>query len=133
MYFFSIYGPHISDQQTGEPQNRQNFLEVFRQMFTQQSNNNIGLPLSKLRETTKLELYEPESSEMVEIFQCSICHCDIQKGDIIRKINECSHIFHHQCIDQWFSTHQSCPLCRVSLENENVNVEEFTIPISFSF
>lgn len=36
----------------------------------------------------------------------------------MRKIPHCSHFFHIDCIDAWLKTHDSCPLCRLSLRQE---------------
>ena len=44
-------------------------------------------------------------------------------NDIIRKLNNCNHIFHLSCIDQWFSNNTRCPICRDDIRNTN-NTEE---------
>lgn len=43
---------------------------------------------------------------------CSICHETINVSDIIRKLNFCKHFFHLGCIDQWFTSKDTCPMCR---------------------
>jgi len=43
---------------------------------------------------------------------CPICQDVIQEGEVCRKINICTHIFHRTCIDQWFRTNVRCPTCR---------------------
>ena len=145
MYFFSIFGPRVVSEETDNHPSQ--FMDLFRNIF----NNNVfhtptqqssGLPLSQISEKTTLEIFYPDPSEMIEEgkpseMQCSICHCMIESGQIIRKINNCNHIFHHQCIDTWFLNHSSCPLCRAPLSSSSretdSNIEEFTIPISFTF
>jgi len=47
---------------------------------------------------------------------CVICQDNINNNDIIRKIINCSHIFHINCIDTWFSKSTKCPLCNFALE-----------------
>ena len=43
--------------------------------------------------------------------QCTICHDDFAVIDTVR-ILSCNHYFHKDCIDSWFTTHVSCPICR---------------------
>ena len=45
---------------------------------------------------------------------CSICLQDFQEGDT-RKLLQCAHGFHAQCIDQWLHTNLSCPICKHSV------------------
>jgi hypothetical protein len=45
----------------------------------------------------------------VEVFCCSICLDDEEKGVITLL---CGHRFHQTCIEEWFGHEESCPLCR---------------------
>lgn len=45
---------------------------------------------------------------------CVICQEDIQIEEIIRKI-KCSHSFHINCIDNWFTENKKCPMCKFEL------------------
>jgi hypothetical protein len=67
----------------------------------------IGLINKNLIEKSKVE-----TSKNEEI--CVICQDTISLGGIIRKI-ECSHSFHIDCIDKWFTEHKKCPLCKFSI------------------
>ncbi|PIN06811.1 Anaphase-promoting complex (APC), subunit 11 [Handroanthus impetiginosus] len=46
---------------------------------------------------------------------CAICLSDIRGGDSYRKLPECGHCFHAQCIDYWFRSRSTCPLCRTQV------------------
>ncbi|KAK4397112.1 RING-H2 finger protein ATL64 [Sesamum angolense] len=46
---------------------------------------------------------------------CAICLSDVRGGDRYRKLQECGHCFHAQCIDAWFKAHSTCPLCRTQM------------------
>lgn len=46
---------------------------------------------------------------------CAVCLSDICGGHSYRKLAECGHSFHAQCIDAWLSSHSTCPLCRAQL------------------
>ena len=44
--------------------------------------------------------------------ECSICFDDINEND--KKILNCNHVYHEECIEKWFSINHQCPLCRKS-------------------
>jgi len=46
---------------------------------------------------------------------CTICCQGFYEKQIIRELLHCKHFFHIQCVDKWFETHITCPICRVSL------------------
>ncbi|CAN1189485.1 RING-H2 finger protein ATL3, partial [Linum perenne] len=44
---------------------------------------------------------------------CSICLGEYQKGECLRLLPKCGHVFHKGCIDLWLSSRSSsCPICR---------------------
>lgn len=45
---------------------------------------------------------------------CVICQDDIEIDSIVREI-ECSHEFHIDCIDNWFTENKKCPICNFEL------------------
>ncbi|KAM1406909.1 hypothetical protein ACFXTH_001532 [Malus domestica] len=46
---------------------------------------------------------------------CPICLGEFTDGQKVRLLPKCSHGFHVRCIDTWFLSHSSCPICRHSL------------------
>ncbi|CAN4115566.1 unnamed protein product [Withania somnifera] len=44
--------------------------------------------------------------------ECTICLCEFSKGEKMRYLPKCNHRFHVDCIDMWFQSHTTCPLCR---------------------
>lgn len=54
---------------------------------------------------------------MTFVCRCCICLSRYSVGELLRQIPICKHVFHENCILEWFQTHSSCPLCRVSLQN----------------
>lgn len=42
--------------------------------------------------------------------ECLICLEYMIKGDKI-KILECGHVYHYNCIKEWFKRKRECPLC----------------------
>ncbi|KAK7834693.1 ring-h2 finger protein atl79 [Quercus suber] len=46
--------------------------------------------------------------------ECAICLSEFVEGEGIRVLGRCNHGFHVNCIQQWLSSHTSCPTCRRS-------------------
>ncbi|CAH9089099.1 unnamed protein product [Cuscuta europaea] len=51
-----------------------------------------------------------EENETAE--ECSVCLTVLQDGETVRDLPHCGHTFHAECIDRWFCTQSSCPICR---------------------
>lgn len=55
-------------------------------------------------------------SEVISLMsdtRCLVCLCDFEATEEARKLVNCGHLFHRECIDQWLTTgRNSCPLCR---------------------
>ncbi|KAF8397770.1 hypothetical protein HHK36_016692 [Tetracentron sinense] len=47
-----------------------------------------------------------------EPFDCVVCLTEFEEKETVKMIPYCRHVFHPPCIDMWFSSHGSCPLCR---------------------
>jgi hypothetical protein len=51
-----------------------------------------------------------------ENLECSICYCSLKQSTDgsapAVKVLECSHVFHSQCIADWFQRDEHCPICR---------------------
>jgi len=48
---------------------------------------------------------------------CSICLEDYSNYDDIKTLEGCNHMYHTECINQWFKHHITCPLCRNVTQN----------------
>lgn len=62
------------------------------------------------KEIEKIPLYlysEQTSTEK----GCSICLEDFENGCYVRRLS-CDHVFHKECVDEWFHRHFVCPICR---------------------
>ncbi|KXX79493.1 hypothetical protein MMYC01_205229 [Madurella mycetomatis] len=49
--------------------------------------------------------------------KCAICVDDMAKGEKVAVL-PCSHFFHGQCVVPWLKLHNTCPVCRRSVEEE---------------
>jgi E3 ubiquitin-protein ligase ATL41 len=50
---------------------------------------------------------------------CVICQENIQispKQKCIMRVLECTHAFHIDCVDKWFTTNKTCPTCKYTLD-----------------
>ncbi|KAI3678384.1 hypothetical protein L6452_37674 [Arctium lappa] len=54
--------------------------------------------------------------------ECAICLGEYEEDEWVKTIPNCCHVFHVSCIDTWFQTHSSCPLCRSDVFDLEVSV-----------
>ncbi|KAI9091078.1 hypothetical protein K1719_028348 [Acacia pycnantha] len=50
------------------------------------------------------------------VLECAVCLSEFDHHDTVRLIPKCNHVFHTQCIDAWFASHETCPVCRARLK-----------------
>ncbi|XP_037467023.1 RING-H2 finger protein ATL39-like [Triticum dicoccoides] len=48
--------------------------------------------------------------------QCAVCLEALSGGEEARRLPVCAHTFHVGCIDMWFHSHATCPVCRCHVE-----------------
>ncbi|KAH7365979.1 hypothetical protein KP509_18G057300 [Ceratopteris richardii] len=44
--------------------------------------------------------------------ECAVCLTPFDDGEELRLLPVCGHSYHKECIDMWFFSHETCPLCR---------------------
>ncbi|XP_020593362.1 RING-H2 finger protein ATL3-like [Phalaenopsis equestris] len=74
-----------------------------------------GLELSILR-SLPVTIYN--RSDFKDGLECTVCLCELSDGEKARFLPKCNHGFHLQCIDMWFYSHSTCPLCRCAVGSE---------------
>ncbi|RRT77431.1 hypothetical protein B296_00011789 [Ensete ventricosum] len=52
------------------------------------------------------------AADFKEGLECSVCLSELSDGEQARLLPKCNHGFHLECIDMWFHSHSTCPLCR---------------------
>ncbi|XP_075523293.1 RING-H2 finger protein ATL60-like [Primulina tabacum] len=79
-----------------------------------------GLDPSLLK-TIPITLFDPK--EFKDGLECSVCLCEVAEGEKSRLLPKCNHGFHVECIDMWFQSHSTCPLCRNPVANQGQSSE----------
>ena len=62
--------------------------------------------------TTNNKIIEFTECETLNNDICIICQADDETNLV--KINKCGHIFHNECLLEWLTRNNSCPVCRIS-------------------
>ena len=60
----------------------------------------------------------PEKSKTSEQTDCYICLEKVKEGKDSCEL-PCKHAFDRACLEHWIKDHDSCPVCRMKLDNEN--------------
>uniref|UniRef100_A0A5B6YXZ8 RING-type E3 ubiquitin transferase n=1 Tax=Davidia involucrata TaxID=16924 RepID=A0A5B6YXZ8_DAVIN len=68
----------------------------------------------KILKTIPILCYSTQKGNLFRIDQteCVICLGELEDGDMVRLLPNCMHAFHVPCIDKWFTSRTSCPVCR---------------------
>tara|TARA_B100001093_G_scaffold500131_1_gene550240 strand:+ start:4565 stop:5110 length:546 start_codon:yes stop_codon:yes gene_type:complete len=82
--------------------------------------------LQSLRESSRLTT-EAECGT-----QCSICLENFTNESNVINL-DCNHLFHRDCIIQWFRRHSTCPVCRHSQNNEETQTTEMSVELNPNF
>ncbi|KAL5737626.1 hypothetical protein ACOSP7_030387 [Xanthoceras sorbifolium] len=70
----------------------------------------------------KLPVYTMDSEKLIQQCHeicCSICLQEFHDGDSVRRLPNCGHIFHLDCIDKWLTRNGSCPVCRKCVSEDD--------------
>ena len=63
-----------------------------------------------------------DGTELFDLFGetgfCTVCQANLEEGERIRAIEKCQHLFHADCLDPWLRTQNTCPLCRVEINQQ---------------
>lgn len=81
---------------------------------------NVGLD-SALLETLTVFVYKPEN--FIDGLDCAVCLFELEENEKARILPNCRHGFHVDCIDMWFLSHSTCPLCRIIVQPEQPVLE----------
>ncbi|GMQ07180.1 hypothetical protein CsSME_00051484 [Camellia sinensis var. sinensis] len=49
---------------------------------------------------------------------CMVCMEGFKRGTTGERVPSCGHVYHKTCIANWLSNHNSCPLCRCQISDD---------------
>ncbi|CAO2037876.1 unnamed protein product [Urochloa humidicola] len=49
------------------------------------------------------------------VVDCAVCLGEVEKGEMVRRLPACRHVFHMECIDMWLRASVTCPVCRAGV------------------
>ncbi|XP_026395734.1 RING-H2 finger protein ATL39-like [Papaver somniferum] len=55
-------------------------------------------------------------TEETAVLECAVCLSEFEDEDVLRQLPTCRHAFHADCIDVWFVSQSTCPVCRDNLK-----------------
>ncbi|KAL3641929.1 hypothetical protein CASFOL_012744 [Castilleja foliolosa] len=64
--------------------------------------------------SSKIPVSAPEQER--PFLECAVCLSEFEEEEVVRLLPKCNHAFHIECIDMWFHSHSTCPLCRSPVE-----------------
>ncbi|OVA02129.1 zinc finger protein [Macleaya cordata] len=72
--------------------------------------------------------------EFKDGLECAVCLSELSLGEKARLLPKCNHGFHVDCIDMWFQSHSTCPICRnpISVENSSPELPAIQSPEDIS-
>ncbi|XP_047334903.1 RING-H2 finger protein ATL2 [Impatiens glandulifera] len=76
-----------------------------------------------------LPVFIYSSKDHPEGLECAVCLSDFEQGEKGRIMPKCSHSFHIDCIDMWFHSHSTCPLCRSPVESVPETLNEVVVTV----
>ncbi|KAF4404455.1 E3 ubiquitin-protein ligase ATL6 [Cannabis sativa] len=124
--FFIIHCSNIHDDHQQQGPN------PIRNIGRSAGNNGQGLDAALLH--TAFPTLEYSTVKGLKIgkgaLECAVCLCEFENDETLRLIPKCDHVFHVDCIDMWFQSHTTCPVCRANLvpgPDESVHRPEIDI------
>ncbi|KAL3717633.1 hypothetical protein ACJRO7_009126 [Eucalyptus globulus] len=75
-----------------------------------------GLDVSLLKSLPVFTYVSSRNAKVGQFIECAVCLSDFEDGETGRRLPKCEHVFHADCIDTWFESHSSCPLCRAPVQ-----------------
>ncbi|XP_076920666.1 RING-H2 finger protein ATL2-like [Bidens hawaiensis] len=81
---------------------------------------------SSVIKSLPLFIYSLESDASIP--ECAVCLSEFEDGDTGRVLPNCKHKFHTGCIDMWFFSNSTCPLCRSPVEPVQPEIPNVTEP-----
>ncbi|CAI0458007.1 unnamed protein product [Linum tenue] len=74
-----------------------------------------SIPVFKYSKTEQEEKQGKSAPAGTCSVECAVCLNEFVEEEKLRRIPNCGHVFHIDCIDVWLQSNANCPLCRTSI------------------
>ncbi|KAK7124464.1 hypothetical protein R3I94_018737 [Phoxinus phoxinus] len=88
---------------------------------------NTGPPPAEKEMISSLPTVSISSEQAACRLECPVCREEYSVGESVRQL-PCLHYFHSNCIVPWLQLHDTCPVCRKSLDGEDWGFQPQTGP-----
>ncbi|KAF3795263.1 RING-H2 finger protein [Nymphaea thermarum] len=78
---------------------------------------NSGLEQSVIRSLHTFSFAAGSGGGQKDDLECAVCLSAFEEKEMGRLLPECNHEFHVDCIDTWFQSHSTCPVCRTQVRH----------------
>ncbi|KMT03191.1 hypothetical protein BVRB_8g197400 [Beta vulgaris subsp. vulgaris] len=100
----------------------------------------LSMPMDALNSTQVTSPFDNDNDVVVSVTEtvltfpavvksndvvCSVCREDFEPPHHGGRQIPCGHVYHVDCIATWLSVHDSCPLCRVAVVDQNLAHKKF--------
>ncbi|CAG14089.1 unnamed protein product, partial [Tetraodon nigroviridis] len=79
---------------------------------------NTGPPPAEKEKISSLPTVNISQEQADCCMECPVCKEDFSVGEPVRQL-PCNHFFHSDCIVPWLEMHDTCPVCRKSLNGDD--------------
>ncbi|KTF95449.1 hypothetical protein cypCar_00018436 [Cyprinus carpio] len=101
-------------------------LDVVISQLLGQSEN-TGPPPAEKKMISSLPTVSISSEQAACRLECPVCREEYSEGESVRQL-PCLHYFHSNCIVPWLQLHDTCPVCRKSLDGKDRGFQPQTGP-----
>ncbi|XP_026118704.1 E3 ubiquitin-protein ligase RNF115 [Carassius auratus] len=88
---------------------------------------NTGPPPAGKEMISSLPIVSISTEQAACRLECPVCREEYTEGESVRQL-PCLHYFHSNCIVPWLQLHDTCPVCRKSLDGEDWSFQPQTGP-----
>ena len=98
------------------------------QVFTPNQPNSLKQPLDPaILNSLHFTLFRSEDFEEEGGLECAVCLSELRDGEKARLLPKCRHGFHVECIDMWFQSNSTCPLCRNTVGAVEIPIQHLEV------
>jgi len=116
-YFFLVFLVGMVIVRVAQYHREQRLTHMLHGQLVPRPPKQEGLTKAEIEIHTKTLAFSPETEIASGDSMCAICICEFEDEETLRELR-CGHIFHTECVDEWFERASTCPLCKQEAANE---------------